>query len=63
MYYQNVSQSIINNKNNFFISADWTRLRKEINIKLKLFTMYYPQTNNQIEKTIKCWNNIYNISS
>ena len=52
IWYQNVPQSIINDKNKFFTSTYWTTLMKKIDVKLKLLIIYHPQTNSQIE-----WNN------
>ena len=40
---------IITNKSLFFISKSWSLLCYFLSIKQKLFTIFYPQTNSQIE--------------
>ena len=43
--YYGIPETIISNKNKIFISNFWQTFVKEIKIKLKFSTVYYPQIN------------------
>ena len=49
--YQKISKIIINDKNKLFTFNYWKTFISLLETRLKLFTIYYSKTNDQIEKT------------
>ena len=49
--YQRISRGLTNNRDKLFISNYWRTLLSMLRIKLKMLTIFHPQTNEQTKKT------------
>ena len=51
IYNHNVLQSIVSDKNKLLIFKFWNTWTRQLDTKVKLLTVYYPQTDGQTEQT------------